>query len=353
MTGDSSLMLDPSELPVHVTAETMEFLNVVSHFAATRLARHTWQAEETDRLPGGLIVELFSQGLLDLGAPVERGGGGADLGTVALVVECLAEASPVAAALVASAHGAREAFGNVTNDHELGESPVVIHTGGASIAVQLEEGDGFVSLQGIAERVDGAESASAIVLADPHMGPVRVDPTLCRFGEPLQRSGLRGWSASSIHFDKLQLKAWPGVPASAYDRSRKTKLLLLAAVASGVATGAWRAAASYAGTRIQFGRTLDAIPAVAELLSDALAAAAGARREIVDAAMTNSHDDVSVAQSVARRTARAAVHVGDIAIQVLGGYGYLSEYPVEQALRDAITLQSMISGMATAGNSKG
>jgi alkylation response protein AidB-like acyl-CoA dehydrogenase len=349
MTGDSSLMLDPSELSVHVTAETQEFLNVVSHFATTRLAKHTWQAEETDRLPGGLTEELFSQGLLDLGAPVEQGGGGAELRTVALVVECLSEASPVAAALVASAHGAREAFGNVANDHELGKAPIVIHTGGASIAVQLGEGDGFVSLQGSVDRVDGAESASAIVLADPHMGPVRVDPTLCRFGEPLQRSGLRGLSASSIHFDALQLTAWPGVPASAYDRSRRTKLLLLAAVASGVATGAWRAAASYAGTRIQFGRKLNAFPAVSELLNEALEAASGARREIVDAAAPTSRDDVGVAVKVAQRAARAAVHVGDIAIQVLGGYGYLSEYPVEQALRDAITLQSMISGVVSDG----
>jgi alkylation response protein AidB-like acyl-CoA dehydrogenase len=349
MTESGSLMLDPRELSVPVPAETMEFLDVVGQFAAARLAGFGQQAEETGRFPGGLIDELSSQGLLDLGAPVEQGGGGADLATVALVVERLSEVFPVAAVLVATAHAARDAMGDLSGGDVLGASPVVIHTGGPSTAVQLDEADGVVLLHGTAYRVDGVADASAIVVTDAHAGPVLIDATRCRFGEPLERAGLRGWSSSSVHFDKLQLTVSPGVPASAFDRSRRTKLLLLGAAASGVAIGAWRAAASYAENRVQFGRRLDAIPAVAGLLDDALAAAAGARREITAAAAADDDADVRVALKVAQRAARAAVLVGGLAIQVHGGYGYLSDYPVERALRDAITLQSMISGVVSDG----
>ncbi|MBJ7518226.1 MAG: acyl-CoA dehydrogenase family protein [Solirubrobacteraceae bacterium] len=111
-----------------------------------------------------------------------------------------------------------------------------------------------------------------------------------------------------------------------------------AAQAVGIAQGATDYAAKYAGERIQFGKPINRHQGIAFKLADMQARTAAARAITYEACAKADRGDAdyqvhgSMAKLIASDTAMA---VTVEAIQVLGGYGYVTEYPVERMMRDA------------------
>jgi len=115
-----------------------------------------------------------------------------------------------------------------------------------------------------------------------------------------------------------------------------------AAVALGIAVGAYRAALEYAKKREQFGRPIARFQAVRFMLADMATQVEAARALVYAAARhVDAHDKgLSKVSSMCKLFATdMAMKVTVDAVQVLGGYGYMRDYPVEKMMRDAKILQ--------------
>ena len=124
------------------------------------------------------------------------------------------------------------------------------------------------------------------------------------------------------------------VAMATLDRSR----LGAAAQALGIAQGATDYAAAYARERRQFGKPINSFQAIQFKLADMETQCAAARELLYQACAKVDRDD----PDVGKFTSMAKVFCSDVAmkvtveaVQVLGGYGYVKEYPVERMMRDA------------------
>ena len=124
------------------------------------------------------------------------------------------------------------------------------------------------------------------------------------------------------------------VAMATLDRSR----LGVAAQAVGIAQGATDYAAAYAKERQQFGKPIASFQGIQFKLADMESKTAAARELLyraaskVDAGDRDMGKYSAMAKLIASDTAMA---VTAEAVQVLGGYGYVNEYPVERMMRDA------------------
>jgi len=116
----------------------------------------------------------------------------------------------------------------------------------------------------------------------------------------------------------------------------------IAALGVGLGQAALDEAVTYAKQRVQFGKPIISFQAVQHMLAD-MAIQVEASRAIVYAAarhIDRHPKDMSKASSMCKVFATdAAMKVTIDAVQVLGGYGYMKEYPVEKMMRDAKILQ--------------
>lgn len=112
----------------------------------------------------------------------------------------------------------------------------------------------------------------------------------------------------------------------------------VAAQALGIATGALKIAIKYSRERYQFGRPISANQGLLFMLSDMAMKVEAARALVYRCAayMDSGAKDVSKISAMAKCYASdVAMSVTTDAVQVLGGYGYMKEYPVEKMMRDA------------------
>jgi alkylation response protein AidB-like acyl-CoA dehydrogenase len=111
-----------------------------------------------------------------------------------------------------------------------------------------------------------------------------------------------------------------------------------AAQAVGISQGAIDYATQYAKERIAFGKPIIEIGAIQAKLADMQTRTAAARELLYKACAMMDRDDpqTSMYSSMAKLFASdTAMAVTVEAVQVLGGYGYVTEYPVERMMRDA------------------
>ena len=112
----------------------------------------------------------------------------------------------------------------------------------------------------------------------------------------------------------------------------------VAAQALGIAQGAFDEALKYSRERQQFGQAISSFQAVQHMLADMAIQIEAARALVYQ---TCRHID-SGAKNISKESAMAKVFASDVAmkvttdaVQILGGYGYMKEYPVEKRMRDA------------------
>ena len=157
------------------------------------------------------------------------------------------------------------------------------------------------------------------------------------------KMGIRGSPTGQPIFDNVRVPAENligeanqgfKVAMATLDRSR----LGVAAQAVGIAQGATDYAAAYAQERKQFGKPIASFQGIQFKLADMESRTAAARELLyracskVDAGDADMGKYSAMAKLIASDTAMA---VTTEAVQVLGGYGYVSEYPVERMMRDA------------------
>jgi alkylation response protein AidB-like acyl-CoA dehydrogenase len=157
------------------------------------------------------------------------------------------------------------------------------------------------------------------------------------------KMGIRGSPTAELTFDDVRVPVENRIgdegdgfriAMETLDRSR----LSIAAQAVGIAQGALDAAVAYAADRKQFGQRVADFQGIQFMLAD-MASQTEAARQLtyaaaarVDAKASDLPYWTSSAKLVAGDT---AMRVTTDAVQVLGGYGYITEYPVERMMRDA------------------
>ena len=111
----------------------------------------------------------------------------------------------------------------------------------------------------------------------------------------------------------------------------------IAALAVGIARGAYEASLAYSKERKQFGKPISSFQAIQWKLADMATEIDAARLLVYRAAQGKDRgEDVNQAAAMAKLFAsEVAVRVANEAVQVHGGYGYTKDYPVEKFYRDA------------------
>ena len=163
------------------------------------------------------------------------------------------------------------------------------------------------------------------------------------FGKKENKMGIRASTTRElvfqdcrVHQDNLIMGEGRGfiVAMKTLDASRPS----VAAQALGIATGALETAIKYSRERHQFGQPICANQGLLFMLSDMAMKVESARALVYRCAnfMDSGAKDVSKLSAMAKCYASdVAMSVTTDAVQVLGGYGYMKEYPVEKMMRDA------------------
>ena len=185
------------------------------------------------------------------------------------------------------------------------------------------------------DKTRGARGASAFILEKGMKG--------FTFGKKEEKLGIRASSTRELIFTDCKVpaanllsKEGMGfiVTMKTFDKSRPG----VAAQALGIAQGALDVAVKYARERVQFGKSISSFQGIQWMLAD-MATEIEAARALVYACAKEIDADV---KDVAKDSAMSKLYASDVAmkvttdaVQILGGYGYMKDYPAEKFMRDA------------------
>jgi alkylation response protein AidB-like acyl-CoA dehydrogenase len=327
------------------------------------------EIDETDEFPWDVHKVFVDQELMAVGYPEEFGGSGGGSLTFAVMVEEISRVSAGCALIpLVSRLGAipimlagsddlkAELFGGIARgEHQLSYCLTEPGSGSDSVAMRTRyerTADGF-RLNGTKRFITGAGIADAYTVfatQDPDLKgkgisafvAYRDDPGVS-FGKEERKMGIRGSPTREVYFEDASIPGDRligeesegfGYAMRTLDYSRPT----IAAQALGIAQGAFDFAARYATERQQFGKPISHFEGIQFMLADMAMGIEAARLLVYRAAsLVDARDPAttyfaSVAKAFAADT---AMRVTTDAVQILGGYGYMREYPVERMMRDA------------------
>jgi alkylation response protein AidB-like acyl-CoA dehydrogenase len=353
-----------------IPQEYVDFRDTIRQMARERIAPRAAEIDETAQYPHDLRQLLAEQDVLGLPFEAEHGGTGTGTLMLNMAVEEIAKACASTALILMI--------------QELGTLPIKLFgseelkqrflprcaTGEWSPAFALSEPDagsdpGGMRTRGVQDGdewiIDGtknwitnlgiADFYVVFAVTDPQAGHsrgitafvVEADRPGFSVGKLEHKLGIRGSPTGQPIFDAVRVPAENvvgtvnegfKVAMSTLDRSR----LGVAAQALGIAQGATDYAVSYARERRQFGKPINSFQAIQFKLADMETQCAAARELLYQACAKVDRGDADIG----KYSAMAKLYCSDVAmrvtveaVQVLGGYGYVKEYPVERMMRDA------------------
>ena len=353
-----------------LTDEHLELRALVRELAEERIAPRAAQIDETAEFPWDLKELLARQDLLGAGFAEEHGGTNLDTIAQSILVEELARADATTSlipvvqklgALPITLAGTAEQQARYIPRLASGEWLIAFAlteaAAGSDVASNrmraTRDGDGYV-LNGSKRFITHGSVANVLTvfaLTDPEAGGRKgmsafiVEADTPGFAAPRveHKMGIRGSPTAELTFDDVRVPAENRLGAegdgfkiamATLDRSR----LSIAAQAVGIAQGALDAAVAYAAQRQQFGQRVTDFEGIQFMLAD-MASQTEAARQLTYAAAAavdaNASDLPYWTSSAKLIAGDTAMRVTTDAVQVLGGYGYITEYPVERMMRDA------------------
>ena len=352
------------------TEEASDLLDLVREIGDAELVPRAAADEKAGRFPRDVFATLGKAGLLGLPFPDRYGGGGQPYEVYLQVLEEI---------------GARWAsIGVGVSVHSLTCFPL-LHYGteqqrerwlpeliggdllGAYCLSEPDAGSDPGAMRTRATRTEGGWRIDGTKAWVTHGGQADFYTVLARTGEgsrgiscflvpagtpgltaaePEQKMGLTGSTTAAMHFDGVEIEAdrligaegqGLSIALAALDAGR----LGIAAVATGLAQAALEHAVAYAKQRRTFGQAIIDHQGLGFLLADMQAGVQSARATYLDAARRKDlgrpyGTEASVAKLVATDM---AMTVTTDAVQVLGGYGYTRDFPVERFMREAKVMQ--------------
>jgi len=350
--------------------EAQDLLGLVREIADKELAPRSAEAEAEAAFPREVFRLLGRAGLLSLPYPEEHGGGGQPYEVYLQVLEEIAAVwASVGVGVSVHAlscfglahHGTEEQRrtwlpdmlgGELLGAYCLSEA----HAGSDPAAMRTtarRDGDAYVLDGAKAWTTHGGHADFYKVMARTSEGRggiscflVPADAEGLSADPPERKMGLTGSATATMRFDGVRVDASRRlgeegdglrIALAGLDSGR----LGIAAVATGLAQGALDAAVAYARERETFGTRIIDHQGLGFLLADMEAAVVSARATMLHAARLRDAGlpfsrEASVAKLVATDN---AMKVTTDAVQVLGGYGYTRDFPVERYMREAKVMQ--------------
>ncbi|GAA1476824.1 acyl-CoA dehydrogenase family protein [Nocardioides aestuarii] len=355
------------------TEESAELIRLVRDFAAKELLPRSAAAEADEDFPRDVFAMLGELGVLGLPYAEEHGGGGQPYEVYLQVLEEIA--SVWASVGVGVSVHALSCFGLVTRGTEEQKTrwlPDMLggellgayclseaHAGSDPAAMRTtakRDGDDYVITGAKAWTTHGGHADFYKVMARTAGQPgdrngiscflVPADSEGLVADAPERKMGLTGSATATMRFDGVRVPAERRlgeegdglrIALEGLDSGR----LGIAAVATGLAQGALDHATAYAKERETFGVPIIDHQGLAFLLADMEAAVQSARATTLHAARLKDAGlpfgrEASIAKLVATDN---AMKVTTDAVQVLGGYGYTKDFPVERFMREAKVMQ--------------
>lgn len=350
--------------------EEAMILEVVRDLVRERVAPRAAEIDAAGEFPWD-IQKLFAQNdLLGIPLPTAYGGLGGTFTTYVKVVEEVAKACATSALIIALQElgalpllmaGTEEqklrflpklASGEWVAAYALTEAGSGSDAAGSMRTRAVRDGDDYV-LDGTKIWITQGNIADVITVfavTDPDRGPSGISAFVVEKGTPGLRSGklekkmgIRGSPTVELAFERCRVPAANRIgpegdgfklAMKCLDRSRPG----IAAQALGIAQGALDYAASYLQQRIAFGKPLAQQQGLQFMLADMRTEIEAARLLLYEAARRCDADAPDVTPWAAMcklKCGDVAMRVTTDAVQLLGGFGYSTEYPVERMMRDA------------------
>ena len=354
------------------TSEQLALQKMARDFARQEISPLALKMDEEEEMDPFLIQRLAEYGLQSLNTPVEYGGSGLDAVGICIVLEELAKGcASVAVTSAATALAAYPLLLAGTDEQKKRFLPPIGEGGGlasfclteaeagsdaasiTSTAVRygreyvLNGAKAFVSNGGSAEfylvfastdRAKKAKGISAFVVP-------RGTPGL-KFGKRLRKMGIRAADTREIILEEVRVPVdnLVGREGQGFVLAMETLDLArpgVGAMSIGIAQAAFDAALNYAKERRQFGKLIGDFQTIQNMLAD-MAMKVEAGRHLVFQAACKLEEGLPFTKEAAMAKAFAsdvAMEVTTQAVQILGGYGYIRDYPVEKYMRDAKIMQ--------------
>jgi butyryl-CoA dehydrogenase len=351
-----------------LTADQRAIQALTRELAEAEIVPHAADWDREHRFPDELLPKLAELGLLGVCVPEEYGGAGADFLSYVLVLEELSRADAGVGVTVAVHTSATTlpilAFGTdeqrarfvppLARGEQLGAfaltEPGSGSDAGSLRTAAVPDGDAWV-LNGAKQWITNGSRAGTFVLfarTDPATAGARgvscfvLDAEHVRVTREEEKLGLNSSTTSDIALEGARV----GRDRLLHEEGRGFRVAMatldggrigIAAQAVGIAQAAFDVARSYAHEREQFGRRIGDFQAIQWKLADMATEIDAARLLTYRAAWLKQEGRPHAAEG-----AKAKLYASEMArrqtaeaIQILGGYGYTKEFPVERYYRDA------------------
>ena len=327
---------------------------------------HAVDAES--RFPQEAHDALLQAGLLAAHVPTEYGGDGADALATVIIIEEVARACASSSLLPAvnklgslpvmlagteeqkkrwlSALAQGKGFSYCLSETDAGSDA------GAMKTKAVRRGDSWI-LNGSKKWISNAGHSdfyTVLESTDPTQGSKGITAFIVEksdsgvsFGAHEKKMGFRGSPTREVYFDNVEigLERQLGKEGEGFGIAMRTldhTRITIAAQALGIAQGAFDYATQYAHERKQFGKAIFDFQAIQFMLADMAMEIVAARQLTYAAAVRSERNDSDLTfYSAASKcfASDVAMKVTTNAVQILGGYGYVNDFPVERMMRDA------------------
>ncbi len=352
-------------------AEAEQIVGLARDFAVRELAPRAAQAEAEAQFPREVFRRLGALGMLGMPYAEDQGGGGQSYEVYLQVLEELGGAWAsvgVGVSVHVMSCWPLATFGTEEQKERWLPEMLAGDLLGAYCLSEVEAGSDPAAMRTRARRENGGFQISGSKAWVTHGGEADYYTLFARTSDersrgiscflapadtdgvtaqgPEAKMGLTGSTTATIDFDAARLDedrllGEEGQGLAIALRALDSGRLGIAAVAVGVAQAALDHAVAYACERETFGKRIIDHQGLGFLLADMAAAVESARSTTLEAARRRDADMPFARQaSIAKLVATdAAMKVTTDAVQVLGGFGYTKEYPVERLMREAKVMQ--------------
>ena len=370
MLGSPTIFLVNPAFDTYTLPEEHQLLRkTVREVADDKIAPRAAEIDESGEFPYDVLKALVDADLHAVHVPEAYGGAGADAIASAIVIEEIARAC-CASSLIPAVNklgtmglllsGSEElkqkylpplARGEVMFSYALSEPEAGSDAAGMKTRA-VRDGDEFV-LNGVKRWITNAgvsDYYTVMAVTDPDAGARGISAFVVEkadegvsFGAPEKKMGIKGSPTREVYFDNVRIPAdrMIGAEGTGFKTALATldhTRLTIGAQALGVAQGAVDYCIRYVQERQQFGKPIAEFQGVSFMLADMAMKTEAARALIYTAAAASERMDPNLTfMSAAAKcfASDVAMEVTTNGVQLLGGYGYTRDYPLERMMRDA------------------
>ncbi len=356
-----------------LTEEQIMIRDLARQIAVEKIVPVRAELDEQNKFPTDIMKALAQADLFGIFIPEEYGGLGKQSLELCIAVEELSKACVgVSTSYAANALGTYPILIHGSDSQKKRYLPHIA-TGKKLVAFGLTEANAGSDASGVqtTAKLDGSEYVlngtkqwitnggeadiyTVIAITDRSKGPRGASAFIVEkgtpgftFGKKENKMGIRASSTTELIFNNCRIPkeniiAKEGMGFIVAMKTLDSSRTGVGAQGVGVAQGAIDEAIKFAKHRVQFGQPITSFQAVQHMLADMQTQTEAARSLVYSVArfIDSGAKDVSRASAMAKLFATdVAMKVTTDAVQVMGGSGYMKEYPVEKMMRDAKILQ--------------